>query len=74
MARRSKKRWSELSQQQRSAIVMAGAVQVGLQVAALVDLRRRPPDGVRGRKSIWAALSFVNFLGPIAYFAYGRRR
>jgi hypothetical protein len=49
-------------------------VQVGLQVAALVDLRRRPPDRVRGRKAIWAALSFVNFLGPIAYFAYGRRR
>lgn len=52
--------------------MIAGAVQVSLQIAALVDLRRRPAEQVRGRKAIWAALSFVNFFGPLAYFKFGR--
>ena len=70
---REKKRWSELSPGQRTAIVAAGTVQVGLQVAALVDLRRRPARKVKGAKRMWVALSFVNTLGPLAYFAFGRR-
>jgi Phospholipase_D-nuclease N-terminal len=70
---REKKRWGELSQGQRTAIVAAGTVQVGLQVAALVDLRRRPARKVKGAKRVWVALSFVNTLGPLAYFAFGRR-
>jgi hypothetical protein len=74
VARRKKKRWSELSRGQRSAIVAAGAVQLSLHAAALVDLRRRPRDQVRGSKPMWAALSFVNFVGPLAYFAFGRTR
>jgi hypothetical protein len=72
VARRRKKRWSELSPRQRSAIVAAGTVQVGLHAAALVDLRRRLSDRVRGSKKMWTALSFVNFVGPLAYFVFGR--
>ena len=49
-------------------------LQVGLLVAALGDLRRRPSAEVNGSKAIWAAVSFVNFLGPLAYFAFGRKR
>lgn len=67
------KRWDELSRVQRVSIVLAGTVQVGLQVAALVDLRRRSADRVRGEKRLWVAASFVNFVGPIAYFLRGRR-
>jgi hypothetical protein len=52
----------------------AGAVQVGLLVAALTDLWRRPSDQLRGRKAMSAALSCVNFVGPLAYFKFGRRR
>ena len=74
MARGSKKRWSDLSTEQRAGVVGAGVVQMALLVAALVDLRRRPADQVRGSKAAWAAVSFVNFLGPLAYFAFGRRR
>jgi hypothetical protein len=69
-----KKRWSELSRSQRAGVIAGGAVQVGLLAAALADLRRRPSEQVRGRKAVWAAASFVNFLGPLAYFAFGRRR
>jgi hypothetical protein len=48
--------------------------QVTLLVAALVDLRRRPARKVRGDKRLWTALSFVNYVGPIAYFTVGRKR
>jgi hypothetical protein len=74
VSRGSKKRWSELSQRQRRAIVGSGVVQLILLVVALADLRRRPPDQVNGPKPLWLAISFVNFVGPLAYFAFGRKR
>lgn len=73
MRRNSKKSWSDLSAGQRAAVVAAGVVQVGLLGAALTDLRRRPSAEVNGRKAMWVAVSFVNFIGPLAYFAFGRR-
>ena len=48
-------------------------VQLGLMLAALIDIRRRPARRIRGGKGVWTAASFVNFVGPIAYFAFGRR-
>lgn len=71
---RRSKRWKELGQAERTAIVVAGAAQVALQAAALIDLRRRPGSELTAPKPLWVALSFVNFLGPIAYFLIGRRR
>ena len=73
-AARANKRWSDLSPAQRRAIVAAGIVQNSLLVAALVDIRRRPQKKVRGDKRLWAAGSFVSWVGPIAYFTYGRKR
>lgn len=72
--RRRKQRWKHLSTGERRAIAVAGAVQLALHAAALVDLRRRPADQVNGPKGAWVALSFVNFVGPLAYFALGRKR
>ncbi|MFA4927955.1 MAG: PLD nuclease N-terminal domain-containing protein [Patulibacter sp.] len=66
--------WDELSSVQRSAVTGAGALQIGLLVAALRDLRRRPADRIRGRKPLWVLASFVNVVGPLSYFAFGRRR
>ena len=75
MARkRKKKRWSDLSPGQQRATVAAGIVEMGMKVAALVDLRRRPAEEIRGPKALWVALLFVNFVGPVAYFAFGRKR
>jgi hypothetical protein len=34
----------------------------------------RPSDQLRGSKATWTAESFVNFVGPLAYFAFGRKR
>ena len=67
-------RWSELSPQARQRITIAGIVQVVLWLAAVLDLRRRPAEAVNGPKGLWFGLSFVNFAGPLAYFAFGRRR
>ena len=69
-----RKRWSELSSRQRAAITAAGLVQVSLSAATLLDLRRRPSIQIRGSKRLWAAAAFVNFVGPLAYFSFGRRR
>jgi hypothetical protein len=75
MARkRKKKRWSDLSPGQQRATVAAGIVELGMKVAALADLRRRPAEEIRGPKALWVALLFVNFVGPVAYFAFGRKR
>jgi hypothetical protein len=69
-----RKRWSELSRPQQRAIIAAGVVQTLLAAAALLDLRRRPSEQVRGSKKLWAVAALVNFFGPLAYFAFGRRR
>ena len=74
MASATKKRWSDLSTAQRAIVVAAAAVQLGLQLAALVDLRRRRARQLNGSKAMWVALSFVNFVGPLAYFVFGRKR
>lgn len=71
---RAQRRWSELSGGQRAGAVAAGVVQLGLLVAALADLRRRPAAEVRGSKKLWSAACFVNFAGPLAYFTFDRRR
>ena len=75
MARkRKKKRWSDLSPGQQRAIVGAGIVELGMKVAALADLRRRRAEEIRGPKPLWGALQLVNLFGPLAYFAFGRRK
>lgn len=67
-------RWAQLGTGGRMAVVAAGAVQVGLLGAALVDLGRREAGAVNGPRWAWVLASFVNFVGPIAYFSFGRRR
>ena len=69
-----RERWSELTPGQRAAIALLAAAQIALLAAAQLDLRRRPAYRIRGSKSLWTALSFINFAGPIAYFLFGRRR
>jgi len=68
------KRWSDLSPNQQTALLTAIAVQLSLAATAWVDLARRPKEQVRGSKGAWAAAIAVNFIGPISYFAFGRRR
>jgi hypothetical protein len=66
--------WRDLSGRQRRFAVVAAVVQFALLAAALFDLRGRPSTRIRGPKLLWVAASFVNFVGPVAYFSIGRRR
>ncbi|MFP5451888.1 MAG: PLDc N-terminal domain-containing protein [Thermoleophilia bacterium] len=70
----SNRRWSELSPRERVVVVALAVVQLSLLAAAWADIRRRPAEQIRGGKARWALMSLINFAGPIAYFAAGRRR
>jgi hypothetical protein len=73
----SNKRWNELDPKLRQVIMVGGAFEAGLKVAALIDLAQRPSQDVRGSKARWvAAVALVNSAGlvPILYFLRGRRR
>ena len=67
------RKWSELSNRQQTALLVAASLQLSLAATAWADLATRPAALVNGRKSVWAAIIGVNFLGPIAYFTQGRR-
>jgi len=68
------KRWGDLSRGKQLSVVVSAVVQVTLLIAALADIRRRPAEQVRGGKALWIGLSFINYVGPLAYFAFGRKR
>lgn len=73
---RLKQKWHALSPTQQRLLVVAAALDTAAKTAALVDLSRRPADGVRGPKWLWAgALPLVNSAGvlPAAYFLFARR-
>jgi hypothetical protein len=69
-----KKRWADMSAGQKIGVIIAGTIQFGLLAAGLWDLAHRTPDEVRGDRRLWAGLMFVNWLGPLAYFTYGRKK
>ena len=73
MTSRNVKKWEEFSPPQKAAIVLLGIVQIALLVAALVDIRRRPSEQINGSKRMWTLLAFINYVGPIAYFLFGRK-
>jgi hypothetical protein len=66
-------RWDEMSNRQRVTMMLLTAVQVSLAVSAWADLAKRPRQQVNGSKLRWAAIIAVNFVGPLLYFATGRR-
>jgi len=69
-------RWTNLSPRARRLIVIGGAIDGVLKVAALVDLARRPATGVHGSKRRWVlAVVLINSVGivPLAYFVVGRK-
>jgi hypothetical protein len=68
------RRWSDLTDRQRTGVVTLGLIEVTLTVAAAVDLVRRPSGSVRGPKAVWWPAIFVQPIGPVAYLLVGRRR
>jgi hypothetical protein len=70
----SAKKFSELSRGRQVGISVGALVQAALAVWAFVDLGRRAPSEVRGRKGLWIPVILINWIGPAAYFVFGRRR
>jgi hypothetical protein len=70
----AERRWAELSDRQRALLVAAATAELSLKIAALIDIKRRPADRIRGPKALWRAAMVVNLLGPLSYFAIGRKR
>lgn len=71
---RRKKRWSDLTPGQGTAIVVGALAELIITTMALRDLVRRPAAQVRGWKPLWVLTFFVQPVGPITYFLVGRRR
>jgi hypothetical protein len=69
----TKKHWRDRPPAQRMFLVLVGCIQAALLVAALADIRRRPASEIKGSNRLWTALAFLNTIGPIAYFAFGRQ-
>ena len=71
------KRWGDLSERSRRLIIAAAIGEAVLKAAVLIDIRRRPASQIRGSKRMWIiAAVLVNSagVGPLSYFAFGRRR
>ena len=71
-----KQRWQGLQTEQRAGFIAVAAIDIGLRIWALADLRSRPAAQVRGPKAVWAVgLSLVNSAGvlPLTYLTVGRR-
>ncbi|WP_336857660.1 PLD nuclease N-terminal domain-containing protein [Sinomonas albida] len=74
MARRTKQQWKDMSAGGRAGVIIMGAFDLALKILAWRDLARRPASQVRGSKFGWFLGTFVNTLGPIGYFLFGRKR
>ncbi|UUL76266.1 PLD nuclease N-terminal domain-containing protein [Pseudarthrobacter sp. Fe7] len=72
-AGRKKKSWKEMSPSAKVGTIVTAFVQLSLLVAAQRDISRRPAEFINGPKAAWRAASFVNFIGPMAYFIFGRK-
>ena len=68
----ARKRWSDLSSQQRAGVLALVAVQAVLAAIAQRDLSSRRQGEVRGPKLLWRILT-LNSLGAVAYLLVGRR-
>ena len=71
-AKKQKKQWKDMSPMQRAGMLFGISLQISLLVSALIDIRRRPAAQIRGSKGLWTAIAFINFVGPISYFIFGR--
>ena len=67
-------KFSDLSPGQQAGMLVTVSIQFALAATAWADLAKRPASQVRGRKVIWGFVIAVNWIGPISYFIWGRRR
>ena len=74
MAKMKKKTWKEMSPASRVGTVLIGIAQMALMVAAQRDISKRPAELINGPKAAWRMAALINFIGPMGYFTFGRKR
>jgi hypothetical protein len=67
------KQYRRLSPTARGAVWALLAFEMVLIGIAERDIQRRPADRIRGPKPLWRAVATQNFIGPAAYYGFGRR-
>lgn len=67
------KKSQQLSSKKRNSLIVVAIAELAFKAAAARDIHRRSAEQVRGPKRAWYAALAVNFFGPAAYFAFGRR-
>ena len=70
----AKKTWKEMSPAARTGTVVVGLAQMALMLAAQRDISRRPAELINGPKAAWRMAALINFIGPMGYFVFGRKR
>ena len=68
-----KPHWKDLNSKRKTGIVLVSMAQFALTAAAYRDLIKRPADQVDGPTVAWGVALLVHWIGPIAYFAKGRK-
>jgi hypothetical protein len=74
MFKRSGTTWAELNDRQRGWIRLLAIIQIALLMVALADIRGRAPAEINGSQRVWIGVMFINVIGPLAYFGFGRKR
>ena len=69
-----KKRWQDMTQIQQAGVLIMSIIQLVLLGAAHWDISQRAADELNGSKPFWIVAVFINFIGPIAYFLFGRKQ
>jgi hypothetical protein len=54
-------------------VLALGSVQLSLAATAWADLATRRAEEVNGSRARWAAIIAINWVGPLAWFRWGRR-
>jgi hypothetical protein len=70
----SEKPPKNLDRSKRIRSALGGLLKMLLLIAALRDIRRRSEEEINGSKRMWTAIALINYVGPIAYFIFGRKR
>ncbi len=55
-------------------MAVIGLVHTAVTALTWRDLRRRSGADIRGRKSLWRAVSTLNTGGSVGYWLFGRKR
>lgn len=66
--------WSDLSQNEQYAVIGGAAVELVLKLTAWHFLYHDPKEKIRGSKWAWFPVTLVNFIGPLAFLLFGRKK